>query len=207
MKGAASTTLRADSGAASACAARSPWHWSGIPSGDCCMTSCCRAAWILRTCFGTSPTASASEAATESISGAWFRRPRCPGHHRPGSFRCFTAETGEIDWDSFFGKEGARWFHTGGIFCALSDSTPLVAREAMQAAKRSGAIISYDCNYRPSLWKSRGGRLAATAVNRELAPFVMCFWDMRATWPVNSPRQPAAYPFIRRRRTLRWRHG
>lgn len=79
---------------------------------------------------------------------------------------------GDIDWDTIFAKQGARWFHTGGIFCALSDTTPLVAREAMQAAKRSGTIVSYDCNYRPSLWKSRGGRLAATAVNRDLAPFV-----------------------------------
>lgn len=79
---------------------------------------------------------------------------------------------GDIDWDVIFAREGARWFHTGGIFCALSDSTPAVAREAMASAKRHGATVSYDCNYRPSLWKSRGGRLAATAVNRELVPYV-----------------------------------
>ncbi|MFN2976368.1 sugar kinase [Terriglobus aquaticus] len=79
---------------------------------------------------------------------------------------------GDIDWGRLFGQAGSRWFHTGGVFCALSETTPLVAREAMQAAKRHGAIVSYDCNYRPSLWKARGGRLAATRVNRELAPYV-----------------------------------
>lgn len=79
---------------------------------------------------------------------------------------------GDIDWDRIFGESGARWFHTGGVFCALSDTTPHVAREAMEAAKRHGAIVSYDCNYRPSLWKARGGRLAAARANHELAPHV-----------------------------------
>ncbi len=81
-------------------------------------------------------------------------------------------QTGDIDWESIFTKEGARWFHTGGIFCALSESTPLVAREAMEAAKRSGAIVSYDLNYRPSLWKSTGGKAKAQEVNCMLAPLV-----------------------------------
>ncbi len=79
---------------------------------------------------------------------------------------------GEIDWDEIFGKEGARWFHTGGIFCALSETTPEVAREAMQAARGNGTIISYDLNYRESLWKSIGGKERAVAVNRQLAPLV-----------------------------------
>ena len=83
---------------------------------------------------------------------------------------------GDIDWNRIFGakdgKGGARWFHTGGVFCALSDTTPHVAREAMEAAKRNGVIVSYDCNYRPSLWKARGGRLAAARANFELAPYV-----------------------------------
>ncbi len=79
---------------------------------------------------------------------------------------------GEIDWEQIFSKEGARWFHTGGIFCALSETTPLVAQEAMEAAKRSGTIISYDLNYRPSLWKSIGGKSKAQEVNRRLAKFV-----------------------------------
>jgi len=76
---------------------------------------------------------------------------------------------GEIDWQEIFGSEGARWFHTGGIFCALSEATPLVAKEAMQAAKRQGTIVSYDLNYRDSLWRSIGGRARAQEVNRELA--------------------------------------
>jgi len=79
---------------------------------------------------------------------------------------------GDIDWEEIFGKEGARWFHSGGIFCALSESTPEVAREAMTAAKKHGAIVSYDLNYRDSLWKSFGGKARARAVNRELAPLV-----------------------------------
>ncbi|HKT68957.1 MAG TPA: PfkB family carbohydrate kinase, partial [Terriglobales bacterium] len=64
---------------------------------------------------------------------------------------------GEIDWELIFDKERARWFHTGGIFCALSESTPQVAQEAMQAAKRAGTVVSYDLNYRASLWKAIGG--------------------------------------------------
>jgi 2-dehydro-3-deoxygluconokinase len=79
---------------------------------------------------------------------------------------------GEIDWDAIFGEHGARWFHTGGIFCALSETTPAVALEAMQAARRHGVIVSYDLNYRPSLWKSIGGKKRAQEVNRQLAPLV-----------------------------------
>jgi 2-dehydro-3-deoxygluconokinase len=79
---------------------------------------------------------------------------------------------GEIDWDQIFSKDGARWFHTGGIFCALSETTPLVAQEAMEAARRAGAIVSYDLNYRASLWKSIGGKAKAQEVNRRLAPLV-----------------------------------
>jgi 2-dehydro-3-deoxygluconokinase len=79
---------------------------------------------------------------------------------------------GAVDWDQIFSKDGARWFHTGGIFCALSETTPLVAHEAMEAAKRAGAMISYDLNYRASLWKSIGGKAKAQEVNRRLAPLV-----------------------------------
>ena len=81
-------------------------------------------------------------------------------------------QPGDIDWEKIFGEEGARWFHTGGIFCALSETTPAVAREAMETAKRHGTIISYDLNYRDSLWKSIGGQERAQQVNRELAPLV-----------------------------------
>src|ERR1700722_18935099 len=83
---------------------------------------------------------------------------------------------GQIDWDNIFGKGnpngGARWFHTGGIFCALSESTPEVAIEAMQSARRNGVIVSYDLNYRDSLWASFGGKKQAQIVNRRIAPFV-----------------------------------
>ncbi len=79
---------------------------------------------------------------------------------------------GEIDWDRIFGASGARWFHTGGIFCALSETTPAVALEAMESAKRHGAIVSYDLNYRASLWQAIGGAKQAQAVNRRIAPLV-----------------------------------
>jgi 2-dehydro-3-deoxygluconokinase len=79
---------------------------------------------------------------------------------------------GDIDWHQIFSKDGARWFHTGGIFCALSETAPLVALEAMEAAKRAGAVVSYDLNYRASLWKSIGGKAKAQEVNRRLAPLV-----------------------------------
>ena len=81
-------------------------------------------------------------------------------------------QPGDINWEQIFGSEGARWFHTGGIFCALSETTPAVASEAMLAAKKHGTIISYDLNYRDSLWKAIGGQQKAVAVNRELAPLV-----------------------------------
>lgn len=79
---------------------------------------------------------------------------------------------GQIDWEEIFGKQGARWFHTGGIFCALSETTPQVALEAMKAARKYGTIISYDLNYRDSLWKGIGGKKRAQEVNRGLAAFV-----------------------------------
>lgn len=77
---------------------------------------------------------------------------------------------GDIDWDEIMSQ--TRWFHTGGIFAALSDSTPEVAREAMEAAKRHSVTVSYDLNYRPSLWKSIGGKARSQETNRSLAPYV-----------------------------------
>jgi 2-dehydro-3-deoxygluconokinase len=81
-------------------------------------------------------------------------------------------EPGVIPWAEIFGRAGARWLHTGGIFCALSGSTPEVASEGMKAAKKAGAYVSYDLNYRESLWKRHGGKPRAQAVNRALAPMV-----------------------------------
>lgn len=79
---------------------------------------------------------------------------------------------GDVDWRGIFGKEGARWFHTGGIYCALSDHAPQVALEAMKAAKEAGAVVSFDLNYRDSLWKALGGSAQGQEVNRKIAPLV-----------------------------------
>lgn len=79
---------------------------------------------------------------------------------------------GDIDWEKIFGKLGVRWFHTGGIFAALSPTTADLIEEAMLWAKQHGTIISYDLNYRPSLWKDIGGREKAREVNRRLASYV-----------------------------------
>jgi 2-dehydro-3-deoxygluconokinase len=79
---------------------------------------------------------------------------------------------GDIDWEQIFGREGARWFHTGGIFCALSETTPAVARAAIDSANKYGTIVSYDLNYRDSLWQNIGGQARAREVNRELTPLI-----------------------------------
>jgi len=81
-------------------------------------------------------------------------------------------KAGDIDWDYIFGKLGSRWFHTGGIYAALSESSAEVLEEAMIAAKKYGTMVSYDLNYRPSLWKSIGGLEKAREVNRNLAKYV-----------------------------------
>jgi 2-dehydro-3-deoxygluconokinase len=79
---------------------------------------------------------------------------------------------GQVDWDRLFGREGVRWFHTGGIYAALSETTAEVADEALTKAKQYGVVTSYDLNYRPSLWKSIGGAARAQQVNRRLARHV-----------------------------------
>ena len=79
---------------------------------------------------------------------------------------------GDIDWEHLFGSDGARWFHTGGIFAALSAETPDVVVEAITAAKRHGTVVSYDLNFRPSLWESHGGVERAIEVNRTIAPMI-----------------------------------
>ena len=79
---------------------------------------------------------------------------------------------GDVDWDRIFGELGVRWFHTGGIFAALSDSAAETAIEAVRAAKKYGTAVSYDLNYRPSLWKAIGGQEKAQAVNQRIAPYV-----------------------------------
>lgn len=81
-------------------------------------------------------------------------------------------EPDAIDWDYIFGTVGVRWLHTGGIFAALSDNTAKMTVQALKTAKKYGTIVSYDLNYRPSLWNGQGGQAKAQAVNREIAPYV-----------------------------------
>jgi len=79
---------------------------------------------------------------------------------------------GDFDWDHIFGRLGVRWLHTGGIFAALSDTTPQLVIECVKKAKEHGTVVSYDLNYRPSLWKSIGGQKRAQEVNKEIAKYV-----------------------------------
>ena len=78
----------------------------------------------------------------------------------------------DVDFDHLFGTLGVRWLHTGGIYAALSDTSAATTLAAVQAARRHGTVVSYDLNYRPSLWKVVGGRPRAQQVNREIAPYV-----------------------------------
>ncbi len=79
---------------------------------------------------------------------------------------------GDVDWNKIFKEERAQWFHTGGIYAALSETTPEVIIEAMEAAREAGTIVSYDLNYRASLWKAIGGQKRAQEVNQRIAPLV-----------------------------------
>ena len=100
----------------------------------------------------------------------------------------------QLDWDKIFGESGSRWFHTGGVMAALSESSTAVVQTAMQAARRHGVIVSFDCNYRPSLWKTRGGREGSIAVNRSLMPHVDVLFghegDVAATLGESSHSAP-----------------
>ena len=81
-------------------------------------------------------------------------------------------KVGDIDWEYIFGELGVRWFHTGGIFAALSETTGDVVIEAAQIAKKYGTYVSYDLNYRPSLWKGFGGIEKCREINRKIAKYV-----------------------------------
>ena len=81
-------------------------------------------------------------------------------------------QVGDVDWEHLFGSLGVRWFHTGGIFAGLSNTTPEVALEAIRCARKFGTIVSYDLNYRPSIWKAIGGEARAREVNREIVKSV-----------------------------------
>ncbi|MET0788139.1 MAG: sugar kinase [Cellulomonas sp.] len=79
---------------------------------------------------------------------------------------------GDVDWEHLFGELGVRWFHTGGIFAALSDTAAETVIEAVTVARKHGTVVSYDLNYRPSLWKAVGGQARAQEVNRAIAPSI-----------------------------------
>jgi len=78
----------------------------------------------------------------------------------------------DVDFDHLFGELGVRWLHTGGIYAALSDESAATTLAAVQAARRHGVVVSYDLNYRPSLWQAVGGQARAQEVNGAIAPFV-----------------------------------
>jgi 2-dehydro-3-deoxygluconokinase len=78
----------------------------------------------------------------------------------------------DVDWDHLFGELGVRWFHTGGILTALSNSTFRTAKIAMETARRHGTAVSYDANYRPSLWRSAGGSEAHRRMTDQLLPYI-----------------------------------
>ncbi len=94
------------------------------------------------------------------------------GNPDRGNTAASQLKPGDVDWDYLFGKLGVRWFHTGGIFAALSETTAALTVEAVKAAHRYGTVVSYDLNYRPSLWKTIGGLAKAQQVNREIAKYV-----------------------------------
>ncbi len=79
---------------------------------------------------------------------------------------------GDVDWAHLFGELGVRWFHSGGIFAGLSETTGPLVIEAAKAAEQYGTIVSYDLNYRPSLWKGFGGLERCREINREIAQHV-----------------------------------
>src|SRR5213083_2280494 len=94
------------------------------------------------------------------------------GNPDRGNTAASQLKPGDFDWEHIFGKLGVRWFHTGGIFAALSETTAEITVEAVKAANKYGTIVSYDLNYRPSLWKTIGGLKKAQEVNREIAQYV-----------------------------------
>lgn len=94
------------------------------------------------------------------------------GQSDRGNTAASQMKVGDIDWEYIFGKLGVRWFHTGGIFAALSKTTAEVVFEAVKVAKKYGTVISYDLNYRPSLWADNGGKQAAVKVNREIVSYI-----------------------------------
>ena len=82
------------------------------------------------------------------------------------------ATPADFDFDYIFGELGVRWFHTGGIYAALSEQSCETVIEAIKTAKKYGTVVSYDLNYRPSMWSAIGGQAKAQEVNKEIAKYV-----------------------------------
>ena len=102
-----------------------------------------------------------------------IRCPRClRGELTAGTAPCPSWSRAMSTGTTCSGTLGVRWFHTGGIFAGLSEQAAETASVAVQAAKRHGVVVSYDLNYRPSLWRSIGGQPRAQQVNRAIAPYV-----------------------------------
>lgn len=78
----------------------------------------------------------------------------------------------DFDLERLFGRDGVRWLHTGGIYAALSETSAETAVEVIRTAKKYGTVVSYDLNYRPSMWSAIGGKEKAQAVNKEIAKYV-----------------------------------
>ena len=82
------------------------------------------------------------------------------------------ATPADFDFDHLFGEVGVRWLHTGGIYAALSEQSCETVVECIKTAKKYGTVISYDLNYRPSMWSAIGGKEKAQEVNKEIAKYV-----------------------------------
>ncbi len=93
----------------------------------------------------------------------------------------------DVDWDHLFGTLGVRWLHTGGIFAALSESTPDVIEAAVRSARRHGTVVSYDLNYRPRLWQAVGGPGRAREVTALLAGLVDVMLSVELTETGDAP--------------------
>ena len=82
------------------------------------------------------------------------------------------AKPEDFDFEYLFGTLGVRWLHTGGIYAAISEQTCETVLAAIKTAKKYGTIVSYDLNYRPSMWSAIGGQAKAQEVNKEIAQYV-----------------------------------
>lgn len=97
------------------------------------------------------------------------------GVYDRGNTAASQMKVGDVDWDHIFGELGVRWFHTGGIFTALSKNTAELTVQAVKKAKEYGTAVSYDFNFRPSLWRNVGSRDEVLRINSEIAECVDVF--------------------------------